>query len=512
MRRLPTILLAITFACSLPFAAAAEEATPTPPVAAPEDATEPAGPTAPADSEQDKSDRDDEQDALIEELEERLDAAERHAVLDSVLFSGDYRFEAHTIKATVPAHFDGMQLQNMLVNTLFFFGANGRPPMSPDEVGSYIANNYGDYRYYTDNLTFEDIQQMMGQFPPELQQQLLGSLLPYTAVPGYHADNSVLYTNRLRLRLDAKVAENVSFSGRLAMYKVFGDSTGVQVFNGQPTSVNVDGTTVGVPNSDILRVERAYFSWNEIGGVPFYLSIGRRPSTEGAPLTMRNDEPRGGTPLGALINFQFDGITVGYRVHDNSTVRLCYGLGYESGFGSGDILKLPPDRLKDVHFLGLNWDIWDTEKNFVQITVARAFDVTDGFNGLIVLPNNPVTGEPIGAPDRDALHAVGEPRRHRPRQHRGHAQAGADGLSSPAPASITRTRSWSPRPSAASSPIPSRRPRSARAGWSTPAPATASTTRRPRSASSTTTAPSTGSTSRWRRTTSSPPRPRPAAT
>jgi hypothetical protein len=34
----------------------------------------------------------------------------------------------------------------------------------------------------------------------------------------------------------------------------------------------------------------------------------------------------------------------------------------------------------------------------LQVTIARAFNLTDGFNGLIVLPDNPVTGQPIGAP------------------------------------------------------------------------------------------------------------------
>lgn len=62
------------------------------------------------------------------------------------------------------------------------------------------------------------------------------------------------------------------------------------------------------------------------------------------------------------------------------------------------MLKLPQDRLKDAHFLGVNWDIWDDEHTFAQVTLARAFNVTDGFNGLVVLPNNPVTGQPIGAP------------------------------------------------------------------------------------------------------------------
>jgi hypothetical protein len=54
--------------------------------------------------------------------------------------------------------------------------------------------------------------------------------------------------------------------------------------------------------------------------------------------------------------------------------------------------------MKDVHFLGGNIDVWSSEKTLIQATLARAFDVTDGFNGLMVLPNNPLTGEPVGAP------------------------------------------------------------------------------------------------------------------
>ena len=43
-------------------------------------------------------------------------------------------------------------------------------------------------------------------------------------------------------------------------------------------------------------------------------SVGRRPSTGGVPLNFREDEPRGGTPLGSLINYQFDGITAGWQL------------------------------------------------------------------------------------------------------------------------------------------------------------------------------------------------------
>ncbi len=335
---------------------------------------------------------------LVKDLDKRVTKTERDTSLQRVRFGGDYRFEAHSIRATLPAHFDGMKLQSLLVRTMFAMSVLGRPPMSINEINSTVAGNYSGYQYFTSNLTFDQLKQQMASFPQPLQQQLMGMLMPATFVPETKANNGVLYTNRFRFRIDAPVAENMSFSARLSMYKVFGDSTGVQVFNGQPTSLNVDGTTAGVPNSDQLRVERAYFAWNKIGGSKFFLSIGRRPSTNGPPLNFREDEMRAGTPSGALIDYQFDGITFGYNLSENTIFRLCYGLGYESGFGNGDLIKMPQDRLKDVHFLGGNFDLWTSDNMLIQATVARAFDVTDGFNGLTVLPNNPLTGEPVGAP------------------------------------------------------------------------------------------------------------------
>jgi hypothetical protein len=344
-------------------------------------------------------------DDRFKDIEKRLQKVERDEGTDRVHFTGDFRFEAHSIQATMPDHFDGMKLQNLLVNTMFYFNRHfdgvdpmtGFPP-SVTAIGDEVRNNYGDYLYFVNGLTFAQIKQFIGGFDPASQQLLMGMILPGTFTKGYRADNAILYTSRLRLQMQADVAENISFAGRLSMYKPWGDATGVQVFNGQSNSLNIDGTTGNVPNSDILRVERAYFDWKNIGGLPVYLSIGRRPSTGGPPLHLREDEPRGGTPLGVVIDFQFDGITAGWHINDQSVLRLCYGLGYESGFGSGEQLRQPADRIKDAHFLGVNWDVLDNEHTYLQATAARAFNVPDGFNGLVVLPNNPVTGAPIGAP------------------------------------------------------------------------------------------------------------------
>lgn len=334
----------------------------------------------------------------VDELDARVSKAEVKGALDRLNFSGDYRFEAHTIVGHVPSHYDGMALQNLVVKTMFSAPILGRMPTSVDEINNTVSNNYANYLQFTNNLTFSQLKQAMAGFSPAMQQQLFGMLLPSTYVPGYQANTPDLLTNRLRLDFNGRVAENVSYFARLSMYKVFGDSTGVQVFNGQPNSFNIDGSTVGVPNSDVVRVERAYFSWNKIAGSKMYLSIGRRPSTDGPPMNYRNDELRGGTPSGSLIDFQFDGITLGYNLTDNMVWRLCYGIGYQSGFGNGNILETPNDRLKDTQLIGANLDLWNSENTLLQATYAHAFNVTDGFNGLIVLTRNPLTGDPVPAP------------------------------------------------------------------------------------------------------------------
>jgi uncharacterized protein DUF3373 len=352
----------------------------------------------------------------VRDLNDRVLETERKSLRDRLEWGGDYRFEAHTIMGNVPAHYDGMQLQNLTVKTLWLFAPTSQgglgltfdpsmlQQMTPNQfagfVGQQLQQNYSQYQFFSNNLTFGGLKQSIGQFSPQMQQMLMSYLQQVTGVyqNAYSANTDTLLTNRLRLKFETKVADNISFGARLSMYKVFGDGTGVQVFNGQPNSLNIDGTTAGVPNSDQVRVERVFFNWNNIGGSKLYLSIGRRPAVGGPPLNFRDDEPRGGTPSGALFDFQYDGMTVGYHVTDKITLRACYGLGYSSGFGNGNLLKTPADRLKDVHLAGGVFDLYETDHTFVQALVARAWNVTDGFNGLVVMPNNPLTGDTVTAP------------------------------------------------------------------------------------------------------------------
>jgi hypothetical protein len=366
--------------------------------------------------------------AEMKDLDARVSKAERKTTLDRLRWSGDFRVETHSIFGNIPTHYDGMQLQNLMVKTMWFAGING---YTPDQMGGLlssptlpngqantpanfsallngaVANNYSSYQYFSNNLKFSStdpnnpgLKQMVGGFSPQMQQAMMQYLggAPGVLVPSYSADTNALMTNRLRLNFDSDVSENVSVSARLSMYKTFGDSTNVQVFNGQPNTLNIDGTTARVPTGDMVRVERAYFTWKDIGGSKMYLSVGRRPSTDGPPLNFKEDELRGGTPSGSLFDYQYDGVTLGYHITDTMTARACYGMGYTSGFGNGNLLQNPADRLKDVHLFGGMVDLIETDKTFVQVLAAHAWNVTDGFNGLMVLPNNPVTGEVVTAP------------------------------------------------------------------------------------------------------------------
>ena len=198
-----------------------------------------------------------------------------------------------------------------------------------------------------------------------------------------------MYDSRLRLNMKAKVWDNVDFAGRLVMYKNWGDSTGSKVFDSW-NSFTMDGTDSGNTTGDWLRVDRAYMDWKNIADSGVYLSIGRRPSTYGPPTQYRENEMRGGTPTGNVMNLNFDGITIGRRLDDLTGIegmvaRFCYGQGFESEWGNGELFG-DNDKTKDTHFAGFNFDLFNDGVNFLQATMFTAQDINDGFKGVIAFP------------------------------------------------------------------------------------------------------------------------------
>ncbi len=348
-------------------------------------------------------------DEEVEDLWESADASESHVALDRVTFTGDFRATADTLHYRDVTWNPGIK-----VNFTDFFnkvGASLMPGVEhplgemnvfvPDaesplgfsfdpgaSQGTALDNLFVDM-FNNDPAQFNQLMGMMANYMMTGQEPGVGNYAMAQEPRISDINNDILYTTRLRLNLRAPIAKNMNFSGRLLMYKNWGDTTTSKVFDSW-NAFTMDGTNGGSTTGDWLRVERAYFDWKDIGGTDFYLSIGRRPSTYGTPTNYRENEMRGGTPSGHLVNFNFDGITIGYHMEDltgieGMAVRFCYGQGYESEWGNGELFN-QLETTSDTHLGGFNIDLLNNGKTFVSLTLFRAQDIVDGFKGTFAFP------------------------------------------------------------------------------------------------------------------------------
>src|SRR6266567_4745733 len=88
--------------------------------------------------------------AEVKDLDQRVSVGERKSALDRIQWSGDYRFQGYTIRSTIPNHFDGMRLQNLVVRSMFYMQTNGgQMPSSVAAIDGNVAAHYSDYQYFT---------------------------------------------------------------------------------------------------------------------------------------------------------------------------------------------------------------------------------------------------------------------------------------------------------------------------------------------------------------------------
>jgi len=292
----------------------------------------------------------------IEYLSDRLDKAEMHTATDKVSFGFYLRTRAESI------HYDDIRMAPAPIINGFF---------TPAAQGGF------------NGLTPAQIQQGM-------QQMVDAGKVP--SPDTYDVDNDIIYTNKLRMDFKGLINRNLSFNGRLAAYKVFGDSTGVKFNQGSLGDVTFDGNTSSLPHGDTIHVERAYFIYkHQLSKIPMSLSIGRRPSTQGPPLEYRNYALVGGSPLATIINWQFDGASLTFGMEDvtgipGASFKICYGVGFEDDWGNASSLNYSKSDLEDVHMLGFIVDLFDNGNTSAMFNYAHAWDITDGFTGLSVMP------------------------------------------------------------------------------------------------------------------------------
>jgi hypothetical protein len=133
-----------------------------------------------------------------------------------------------------------------------------------------------------------------------------------------------------------------------------------------------------VPEDSIVRVDYAYATVSNVFDAPVWFSVGRRPSTGGAPSNIRQNQEKMGTAgiPSILVNYAFDGMTLGYAPDIEALpgfyTKLCYGRGFEGGFvadGSG--------KPRDTDFFGLNSALYDTDTLHVELQYQKGMNIFD---------------------------------------------------------------------------------------------------------------------------------------
>jgi hypothetical protein len=232
------------------------------------------------------------------------------------------------------------------------------------------------------------IGQVFSGLPPA-QQQLATQMLMQgflgagsgnlKMIPAFKPKNETLYTNKFGLDLTAKATQDITVHAKLDMYKTFGsqsDSATSGNFFADRVGV-FDGTLSHVPSDSLLNVDRAYATWSNILDQPLWFSIGRRPSTNGAPSNLRlnNERPgNGGTPA-LLVDYAFDGMTIGFapdiEILPGAYAKVCYGRGFDSG------IKTPTNSIKDTDMLGIAIIPVDTDPLRIWLQWNRGFNIFD---------------------------------------------------------------------------------------------------------------------------------------
>ena len=151
----------------------------------------------------------------------------------------------------------------------------------------------------------------------------------YTLADGTTAKNDAFLTNRLWLNMGYKATNNLTFKGQLAYNKAYGARFGVSPTDGME---GFDWITNENAYDDILRVRQAYFLWQDrtfLGAqIPWTFSIGRRPSTNGHLINLRDDD-HASSPLAHGINVEFDGLSARFTLVSDwgTSIKFCMGRG-----------------------------------------------------------------------------------------------------------------------------------------------------------------------------------------
>ncbi|SNB44820.1 DUF3373 family protein [Geobacter sp. DSM 9736] len=318
----------------------------------------------------------------VEALKQQTKKEQEKSLNRWLTIGGDYRFRVDSLRGKTAPYID--------VNRTFSFaqdqmnlGFAGNPVLFGPAVANFM-NFQSAMRNATTYSAANTFLATHGAPGGLLDPANPGGLFAFAQqTPSYKPKNDTLYTNRLGLDLHAKATQDVTVNVRLLMYKTFGSNTDAAVTgSGNPYFADrvgvFDGTLGHIPSSDYVNVDRAYATWANIGDEPVWFSVGRRPSTNGIPEHLRLNTERpgnGGTPA-LLVDYAFDGMTLGWapdiEALPGAYGKICYGRGFDSG-----IENPAGNTLRDTDMLGVAIVPVDTDPLRIHLQWNRGFNIFD---------------------------------------------------------------------------------------------------------------------------------------
>jgi len=221
--------------------------------------------------------------------------------------------------------------------------------------------------------------------------------LQYTMADGSKQKNDALFSNRLWLNMNYAATKNLSFTGQLAYNKTFGDRSkspdgALSAYDG------FDWISSESAHDDTLRVRSAYFFYqnDELAGldIPWTISLGRRPSTEGHLINLR-DDVKASSPLAHTINVEFDGASAKFGMDEitgltGSYFKLCAGRGMsnaEPRFNSAPYAHSTDLQTNNIDMAGLILVPYDDKQYSTGMQYTYANNLID-----MISPINPALG------------------------------------------------------------------------------------------------------------------------
>ncbi len=217
--------------------------------------------------------------------------------------------------------------------------------------------------------------------------------MQYKMADGSEANNDAFMTNRLWVNMNWAATKHISFSGQLAYNKAFGARSGAE--NGAYDSF--DWITNENAYDDTVRIRSAYFLYKNdtflTTDIPWTFSIGRRPSTNGHLVNLRDDD-QAASPMGHTINVEFDGLSSKFALEnvtgiDGMYVKFCAGRGMSNAKPriSSTPYATNDSSAPDIDLLGLIFVPYDNGQYSLNTQYYYANNLMDAVN-----PADPTQG------------------------------------------------------------------------------------------------------------------------